>query len=396
MKNFIRGDRSFWRHAPIESYFLIFFTLAALFVVFYFGLDTTAIRNALSRTLILSYLFGGGYFITGLFLFDIYFFVRLFSLFFEAWLARSWHLFHDAVSVLGEYLFLTAMLMVAFFDLGVMVGIADRAWQIEKVFSASSTLATIDIRVTGGYPMVWLGNLLTHHGVDALSISAYDVLIPLASIFFIYAIFFQQSLLRRFILFFFISAAIAIPFWFTVPALSPYHFYTRDISLSDTAVPAAEQLAAYHPSPALASAISFVSKPQVGIGSYKDITNFPSMHAAWGAGLTYFGILALGAGASVVLVPWFFLEMAGALITGEHYAVDLVAGILVAVVAIWITDRLLDLEKRYYRGGNSFALFIIAEEDARRLTNISKFLCLKLRDALKNLFVHGKNKFGHK
>ena len=275
--------------------------------------------------------------------------------------------------MVGEYFFFLVPFAIALFDLGIVAGVVDRVSPIQKIVLASNTLAAIDFRTTGGYPLIWLGNFLNHPTAE-LSLAAYNLLGPLLSAFFIYAIFLRQSLLRKFLLFFFIASMIAIPLWFVVPALSPYNFYTGGISSHEMPASVAAQFSVYHPSPIVATAIDSAERHQVIVGS-NDVTNFPSMHAAWGAGVVYFGIAALGVGAVYALVPWFLFEMAGALINGEHYLIDLVMGILVACVSLWITDRLLEMEKRYYRGKTSFAILVMMHEDAERLIHVGKVIC---------------------
>ena len=74
--------------------------------------------------------------------------------------------------------------------------------------------------------------------------------------------------------------------------------------------------------------------------------------------MVYFGIAALGVGAVYALVPWFLFEMAaGALINGEHYLIDLVMGILVACVSLWISGANCGNGEHLYRGKSLFLRF---------------------------------------
>jgi membrane-associated phospholipid phosphatase len=291
--------------------------------------------------------------------------------------------------MLGEYIFFVVSLAIAILDLGALDGVVDNIWQAKKIVMASNALAAIDFRAIGGYPMVLLGDFFTRYGGGVLSIGAYNLMTLLLSAFLIYAIFLRQSLARRFLLFFFITQVIALPFWFAVPALSPYNFYTGGISPQEVSASAMTQFSAYHPSAILITELSSAEQRQSAAGSgYRDLTNFPSMHAAWGIGLVYFGVTAFGAAAAYVLVPWFIFEMAGALYTGEHYAIDLLAGILVACIALWIIDRLLDLEKRYYQDKTSFAILAMMRKDMEWIKKWAGKFCRRARSFLGNTLLH--------
>ncbi|WP_460994690.1 phosphatase PAP2 family protein, partial [Staphylococcus aureus] len=52
------------------------------------------------------------------------------------------------------------------------------------------------------------------------------------------------------------------------------------------------------------------------------ITTFPSMHAAWGVIVAVIAI-ELFPPLFLVVVPWFILELIGAVYTMQHYAVDI-------------------------------------------------------------------------
>jgi membrane-associated phospholipid phosphatase len=69
------------------------------------------------------------------------------------------------------------------------------------------------------------------------------------------------------------------------------------------------------------------------------ITSFPSPHVAWGVLIVWFGI-ELYRRSAVLLVPWGLLNCIGAVFLLQHYAVDAVAGIVVAVAAVFLVRGL--------------------------------------------------------
>jgi hypothetical protein len=360
-----------WKKIPIEWYILVPFTGLTFLVLYLLGLNVIEASGVLDGAILFLYLFGGGFFFLSIFLLYLYLAGRFTGILGNAWFAGDKELFHRLCRMLGECVLFIVPLAVAILDLGAITGAVDNVWQIKRVVAASNALAAVDYRVIGGYPMIMLGHFFARYGGEMLSITAYDILTLIMSAFLIYAILFRQALARKFLLFFFITQVIALPTAFLVPALSPYNFYTGGIPPQDQQITVAAQFSAYHPSPTLITTIAAAVKRQAAGGaSYLDLTNFPSMHAAWGAGMIYFGVAAFGVAAAYFLVPWFILELAGALYTGEHYAVDLLAGIAAACIALWVADQLLKLEKRYYSGKTSFAIFAMMGED---VAEVKKF-----------------------
>ena len=237
-----------WRRIPIEWYLIALSTGLTLFVLYRFGLNIFVASGILSKAVLFVYLFGGSFFVVAIFLLDFYCIGRFISILANAWLDGDKASRRNVIRMLGQYAILIVSLAVAVFDLGAMDGVVDNIWQSQKIITASNALSAVDLHVIGGYPMVLLGNFFARYGGAFLSIGAYNLMTVLMSLFLIYALFYKQSLARRFLLFFFITQAIAFPLWFAVPALSPYNFYTGGVSPQDVSASVMTQFSAYHPS----------------------------------------------------------------------------------------------------------------------------------------------------
>jgi hypothetical protein len=61
------------------------------------------------------------------------------------------------------------------------------------------------------------------------------------------------------------------------------------------------------------------------------------------------------------------LEIIVSVYTVEHYGVDIVAGIVIALIAFWLVEKILAFEKRRYSGRTSFALLDMMHEDSERV-----------------------------
>ena len=159
---------------------------------------------------------------------------------------------------------------------------------------------------------------------------------------------FHANHFRQYVLAFLMIMYIGLPFWFAVPAISPSEAYrvnklgvnipaniARDIAVATT-----------HLDPKVLRFIEriepYESDPAWGRFA---VTTFPSMHVAWGILIAWFGI-RLYPRSAPVLAPWAALNMLGAIYTLQHYAVDVVAGAVVTVVAVVLVRGLVVLESR--------------------------------------------------
>ena len=75
------------------------------------------------------------------------------------------------------------------------------------------------------------------------------------------------------------------------------------------------------------------------------VSTLPSPHVAWGILVVWFGV-GLYSRSVLVLLPWGVLNCVGAIYSLQHYAVDAVAGIIVAFIAIFLVRGLVALEAR--------------------------------------------------
>src|SRR3989338_3484956 len=82
------------------------------------------------------------------------------------------------------------------------------------------------------------------------------------------------------------------------------------------------------------------------------VSTIPSMHFAW-ALITIFYLFRLRMALGVLMLPWFFLSNIGTVYLAQHFAVDLVAALPVAVVSLIIAEMLSRFEPRYLRIGTT-------------------------------------------
>jgi len=95
-----------------------------------------------------------------------------------------------------------------------------------------------------------------------------------------------------------------------------------------------------------------------------DVSSFPSLHAGYSVGIILYAFF-LWRRSLVLTLSWFVLEMAGAVYLGQHYAIDLIYGIVLGFVIYGLVEFLFILEKKYYAGKGSLFIADTMQADAK-------------------------------
>ncbi len=237
-----------------------------------------------------------------------------------------------------------------------------------RIRAASDRMMAWDHALFGVYPPLWLAHLRAGW-IAWILVHAYHLLTRMTSMWMFVLLFASTRLFRRFVLSFFLASTLAVPLWYLFPGGSPQDVYWDDVLGGET--PAEIQastpdradvapiLARY-----LESMRGYWSDPARGRFG---VTSFPSMHAAWGAIIVYFAFL-LWWPLGLVLAPWGLTNLVATVYTQQHYAVDPMAGLLLAAVAIALAHALVRWdERRPTAGRRLFAVADTAQADVRRL-----------------------------
>ncbi len=361
------------KRLPIEWFLIIAWAVVAAVLIWCVHLGAALAAAVFGKIFIFFYLFGGDFFLLCIGFIDFYLVARFIAMLLAAAMEGKLSAVGATARHIGrmilEYLFLILPLSLILLDAAMMIGVLDNYTAPARVFSVSNLLFGVDRAVFGTYPTFWLSHAIgANQLLDIVAVIAYKFLTPIMGVFLLYALLRKPAVARRFLLFFFVCQVLSAPVWFAVPAASPYAFYTGKVPQAEISAPVATALSEYHPSDRLQAEFAIAEKRSATAGSnYFDLTNLPSMHAAWGLGLVYFGAIALGVGAGYAFGAWFLLEILGAVYTGEHYGVDIIAGIAIAIIAFWVVEKILDFEKKRYAGKTSFALLDMMRADSERV-----------------------------
>ena len=132
-----------------------------------------------------------------------------------------------------------------------------------------------------------------------------------------------------------VCAFISLPIWYVFPATSPVIAYLYPPSEISIPGDISSMLNDYQPNETLQNFFKNRTESNPD-GPY---TTIPSMHIAWVTVLIFYAIVAWRP-LAIIGIPYFFLNILSTVYTLQHYTADIVAGLVVAALAIAITKRL--------------------------------------------------------
>ncbi len=235
------------------------------------------------------------------------------------------------------------------------------------VASTSEYLMHLDYLIFGVYPPFFLQKFAAIGSIGFLSVLAYRQILFIISVVVLTALFTNSQLLRKFIISFIIAGFIGLPFWTLIPAISPAEMYVvntlgrpvpENINYEIKNTKIEKNIDEYLPH-VLETWIDPTLKSFA-------VSTFPSMHVAWGVIAVVIGI-ELFTPYAIFLLPWLFFNILGTVTTFQHYAVDSLFGILVAVLALFIAKKCLEFESQYFKDDYKLmSVWHMLERDARK------------------------------
>ncbi len=274
-----------------------------------------------------------------------------------------------SISGLLRILYWTSILFVFCYSVTLSIGVLFHAFSHEHIAFWSANLMQLDEVLFGTYPMYVIQSLGWVPILSSLIIYAYLGTSFFIGGMFIVLLFSDIALMRRFFIVTACAFLLAFPLWYLVPALTPNEMYRHNIF----ELPIPDDIARairLHPSSGV------VEKHTQGIeGIWMDpqkkttaVTTMPSMHMVWGIEVALFGYLWLRRRYAVVWAIYVICNTLGTMLLLQHYAVDLIAGALIALCSFVIADMCLRIEKKYFN--DRYKLLSVLEmfpNDARSL-----------------------------
>ncbi len=363
----------FLRRMPVEFYLLFFlffiFSISSLFFMQIQGLGLGSLKFHLDHSL----LFGEAVF-SILSVVIIYGFLKLFFLIFN--FKKSPKSPKNTLIDLGKKCLIYTRALI-FWVLLIGFVIITYSYALEFVYHSanpdmvaetSELIMRMDHALFGVYPTFFLQGFASIGSVGFLALLAYRQILFIISIVILAALFINPKLLRKFIISFVLAGFIGLPLWSLVPAISPAEMYVANtmgrpipeyINREISGVEIEKNMAEYLP-----QVLETWVDPT--LQSFA-ISTFPSMHVAWGLITVVIGI-EIFAPLAILLVPWMVFNVLGTVVTFEHYAVDSLFGILVAVIALYVAKKALQFESKYFADDYKLlALWHMLAKDARQI-----------------------------
>lgn len=200
----------------------------------------------------------------------------------------------------------------------------------------NGVLFELDKQIFGVYVPFWLSSEANPGKwlVDALApllIEVYGMLPLIFGILLFIAFLSSNRIFQQMICASLLSCAIGIPFWYYMPALSPLDAFLFNRTGSVLNVSVEDAIEQYRPAEELGP--YFKNMEHVVQGGFFAVTTMPSMHVAWGLIVLYFSI-CISVRLALFTVPLFLLNVIATMFTMQHYAVDIIAGLIVGAASI--------------------------------------------------------------
>jgi hypothetical protein len=155
----------------------------------------------------------------------------------------------------------------------------------------------------------------------------------------------RRELFGKMAVTFALALIISLPLWNIFPVMSPHDRYIDNVYELAIPVDIESRLESFSPQPQIREYLDAARAQKTNnLRDYYPTSTFPSAHVEWAVLLIYFSAL-LNRRWLWLTIPFGIFSSIGTFFLSQHYVVDLPAGILVALVAIWIVNRLFPAEQ---------------------------------------------------
>ncbi len=229
-----------------------------------------------------------------------------------------------------------------------------------SVIRASDLLMHFDKIIFGVYPPIYLAGVIQNGAIANAIYQIYLATFALFAVTMTLTLLTRKYFFRKIVLSFWIAFLFSVPLWLLVPAISPdlrYGKNTLNAPVQEEIRQAYDQvLIPTRAQEALHSIQDMWIDPK---GMSIPISTFPSFHAIWGV-ITTVILFDLWLPLGLAAIPWLLIELTSTVYTFEHYAVDVICGILVASAALYLAKKLLAYDTKYCT--DRWRLFALVEK----------------------------------
>lgn len=183
---------------------------------------------------------------------------------------------------------------------------------------------------------------------------SYSLLVPICSVCALGMYIFKPLIFRRFIASFFLAMALGIPMWHYFPAVAPASLYLTNIFRLHLEPEDQQAINNDRISPLLREKLTEQNNLYFDptLRNINTSSN-PSMHAAWGF-IIFFYLYMYSKRLVYIAGIYSILNVLGALYVGQHFGIDILTGICIAILSIYTVEKIFTrygkdfLETPYY------------------------------------------------
>ena len=253
----------------------------------------------------------------------------------------------ELVKFFRSIIFWMATIAIATYAFSAVLSIIFKTNSFGDMALASDMLLHWDIALFHTYPANALNVFFTNHSfVGAVSFYSYMMISVFISTTLVLLLCSNTKKFRQFLLSFCLVGFIGLIFWHFIPATSERGYIDVNVTHASSSM-----IGDYKATPAPVTIPYLEATDKLWIdptGRSFNVSTFPSMHAAW-ATLVLLALLTTWRKLGILITPWFVALCLGAVAIYQHYAVDIFAGIILAVIVFFSVGKLLDREERYFK-----------------------------------------------
>ena len=210
-------------------------------------------------------------------------------------------------------------------------------------------LMEIDKSLLGFYPFLWF-HQSTNFLKNLAPLFLYSFLwlgLIMSISWLVFYLAGQRKFFSQYIIAMTLIAMIALPLWYFFPANSPQNTYLNNVYNKQIDPSIKELTDNYQPNRYL---LGFHKEVGVELGGIAPVATMPSMHAAWTIIIVYY-LFKFKRKTIYFTLPWAFFSILGTVYLAQHYFIDILVSLPIALIAIYLANCLVKIEKRYYQGG---------------------------------------------
>lgn len=247
-----------------------------------------------------------------------------------------------------SFLFVFGTLYLAILAHGLAIRLLFLSADRTRTVALSHMMMNADRTIFGFSPPFALNDLVQSQTLSTWIVQSYLQLLIIAGCTTLVLLFRNTILFRKYLLAYFIAFIISYPFWYVFPVLHPDYMYRANVLQVEIPEDIKHIVQTTHFLPSMTKQFDELAKIWVDSENrFLPISNFPSMHAALGI-ITAAVLIEMWFPLAIIVIPWLVLMLTGTMLLLQHYAVDVMLGIVISSVALQCAMTLLALEQRYF------------------------------------------------